>query len=109
MLHHATSGELIDVRPLGDQLAQAPSIALLRTDTLEVMRMVLPANKSVPEHSVPGEVTILCIEGAIELQAHDKTQTLQAGHMVYLAGNIPHALRAREPSALLVTILRRPE
>ncbi|HJV53622.1 MAG TPA: cupin domain-containing protein [Noviherbaspirillum sp.] len=109
MLHHATSGELIDVRPLGDKLPQSPSTAFFRTDDLEVIRLVLPADRSLPEHHVAGAITLLCLEGTVELQAHDKLQVLQAGQMVYLAGNVPHALRALEDSSLLMTILRKPE
>lgn len=105
-LHHAASGELIDIRPLGDKLAQLASTALVRTATLEVMRLVLPANKSLPEHHVPSEITLLCIEGTVELQAHDKMQILQAGQMIYLSGNVPHALRALENSSMLMTMLR---
>lgn len=108
-LHHATSGEVIDVRPLGDKLAQSASIALVKTATLEVMRLVLPANKSLPEHHVSGEITMLCIEGTVELQAHDKMQVLQAHQMVYLAGNVPYALRALENSSILMTVLRKQE
>ncbi|QDZ29152.1 cupin domain-containing protein [Noviherbaspirillum sp. UKPF54] len=109
MLHHATSGELIDVRPLAEKLRQSMSTALLRTDDLEVMRLVLPADKSVPEHHVAGEITLLCLEGTVELQAHDKTQVLQAGRMIYLAGNVPYALRALEDASVLMTMLRKPE
>lgn len=108
-LHHAVSGELIDIRPLGDKLVQSASTALVRTATLEVMRLVLPANKSLPEHHVPGEITLFCIEGTVELQAHDKMQVLQAGQIVYLAGNVPHALRALENSSVLMTMLRKDE
>lgn len=109
MLHHATSGELIDVRPLGDKLTQSMSTALFRTADLEVMRLVLPAEKSVPEHHVPGEITMFCTEGSVELQAHDKMQVLRAGQMVYLDGNVPYALRALENSSVLMTMLRKPE
>lgn len=109
MLHHATSGELIDVRPLADKLPQSMSTALLRTDNLEVMRLVLPADKSMPEHHVPGEITLLCLEGTVELQAHDKMQVLQQGQMIYLAGNVPYALRALEDCSVLMTMLRKPE
>jgi len=107
MLPHAAPGELIDVRPLGDQLPHSSSIALVRSADLEVMRLVLPADKSTPEHHVPGEITLLCLEGTVELQAHDKTQILQAGRMVYLAGNTPYALRALENSLVLMTMLRK--
>ena len=108
-LHHAVSGELIDIRPFGDKLAQSPSTALVRTATLEIMRLALPANKSLPEHHVPGEITLFCIEGTVELQAHDKMQVLQAGQMVYLAGNVPYALRALENASMLMTMVRKYE
>ncbi len=108
-LPHASSGQLIDVRPLGSQLASAPTRAILKSTSLEVMRMVLPAGKSVPEHQVPGEITIQCLEGAVELQAHGDALLMRAGEMVYLAGGVPHALHAQEASSLLVTILLRHE
>ena len=108
-LHHAVSGEVIDIRPLGDKLPQSESIALVRTAEFEVMRVVLQAGKSVPEHHVPGEMTLFCIEGTVELQAHDKMQILQADQMVYLAGNVPYALRALENASMLMTMVRKNE
>jgi quercetin dioxygenase-like cupin family protein len=104
-LHHVSSGELIDLHPLGSQLAASTSTALLKTSQLELMRLVLPAGKSVPEHQVPGEMTIQCLEGTVELAAHGRTQQLQAGQMVYLAGGVPHALTALADCSLLAMIL----
>lgn len=37
----ATQGELIDVRPLGDALRDSKSITLMRSDHLEVARLVM--------------------------------------------------------------------
>ena len=108
-LHHAVSGELIDIRPLGPSLRDTASTALVRTEDLELMRMVLPAGKSVPEHHLAGGLTIQCIEGTVELQAQEKLLVLQSGRMVYLAGDVPYALRALEDASLLVTILRKPQ
>ena len=104
-LPHASSGQLIDIRPLGAQLSSAPSRAILKSSGLELMRMVLPAGKLVPEHQVPGEITIQCLEGRVELTVHGDSQLMRAGDMVYLLGGVPHALRAHEDSSLLVTIL----
>lgn len=106
-LHHPTSGELIDIRPLGDRLGEAASIALVRTPDIEVMRLILPKGRSVPEHHVPGEVILQCIEGTVEVQAHDRTQALQAGQMLYLQGNVPYALYALESASVLMTMLRK--
>ncbi|RJG04904.1 hypothetical protein D3870_01670 [Noviherbaspirillum cavernae] len=103
-LHHAVSGELIPIHPLGDKLAQTASTALLKSRQLEVMRLVLPAGKSVPVHQVPGELTMQCLEGRVELQAHGKTQQLHGGEMVFLTGNEPYALRAMENCSILMTV-----
>ncbi|GAB3540882.1 cupin domain-containing protein [Noviherbaspirillum agri] len=107
-LRHPTSGELVDIRPLGDKLVDTPSTALVRTEDFEVMRMILPMGKSVPQHHVPGELTIQCLEGIVELQAHGKTVAMRAGDLVFLAGEVPHALYALENSAILVTMVRKP-
>jgi quercetin dioxygenase-like cupin family protein len=105
--HHATSGEVIDLRPLGVKLPETAPVALVRTDDFEVMRLVLRNGKSVPEHKIAGELTLQCLEGTVEVQAHGKTTALQAGHLVYLQGNTPYALFALEDASLLMTMLRK--
>jgi len=72
------------------------------------MRMVLAAGKSVAEHQVPGEITIQCLEGRVELAAHGSTRLMRAGDLVYLQGGVAHALHAQEDASLLVTILLHP-
>ncbi len=104
-LPHATSGQLIDIRPLGPRIGAAVSNALFKTPQLELMRLVLPRGKGMPEHTVLGAVTIQCLEGVIELHAHQTTQTVYAGGLVYLAGGEPHALHALEDSSVLLTLL----
>ncbi len=106
-LHHAVSGELIDIRPLGDKLADAASIALIRTDAVEVMRLALPKGKSIPEHHVPGEITLQGLEGTVEVQMLDGTQLLQAGRLLHLNGNVRYALYALEDASILMTMLRK--
>jgi len=105
--HHPAPGEVIDIRPLDDKLVDAASIALARTDDFEVMRIIMPQGKSIPEHSVAGELTLQCIEGTVEVQALDKSQTLQAGQMIYLHGNTPYALLAHQNASVLMTVLRK--
>ncbi|HYD96436.1 MAG TPA: cupin domain-containing protein [Noviherbaspirillum sp.] len=100
-------GDIIDIHPLGPALADAASIALVRTDDVEVMRLVLPKGKSIPEHHVPGEITLQCIEGTIEVQAGDRTQNLRAGELLYIQGNTPYALYALENASALMTMLRK--
>ena len=105
-LPHASSGEVIDLKPAaGDDLSQFSSIALAKTDELELIRMILPKGKTMPEHHVPGEITLLCLQGEVVVDAHERRQALGPGQMVYLNGGQAHALEAREDSLLLLTIL----
>ena len=107
-LHHAASSEIIDIRPLGVKLPTAVSTALVKTPSLEVMRVVLRAGKNMAQHQVSGEVTIQCVEGDITLHANNASQTLCAGDLVYLSGGVPHALHAISDASILLTILLQP-
>lgn len=107
-LPHAQSGQVVSVRPLGAQLTGAPSSAILKAGQLEVMRVVLLAGKTMPEHCTAGEATVQCIEGAVEFVTDGNTQQLRAGDFVHLAPGAMRSLRALEPSSLLVTLCLRP-
>ncbi|MBK6631397.1 MAG: cupin domain-containing protein [Betaproteobacteria bacterium] len=106
---HATPGELIDIRPLGANLRQTSSSTLIREKHLEVFRLVLPAGKAASDHKAAGAITIQCLEGMVEFEAHGRTQTMQAGSLVYLADAEPHAVKALADASLLITVLLRRE
>ncbi|MCD0503766.1 cupin domain-containing protein [Bordetella petrii] len=104
-LNHAQSGELIDIRPLGPALKNTRSRALVRADQLEVLHLTLPAGHTLPPHDIAhSAITLQCLEGAAELQAHGKTQKLLPGTLVYLAPGIQHAVTSEQDCALLVTL-----
>jgi len=104
-LQHAVSGELIALQRGDDDIAHFTSIALVKTEHMELIRLVLPTEKSMPEHSVEGEMTLVCLEGEIVFEAHGRTTILQPSEMVYLAGGEPHAIRANKDAVALLTIL----
>lgn len=103
-IHHAISGERVDVRPLGARLAGAASAALFKAGDLEVIRLVLARGKSLPAHRVDGSITIQCIEGRIDVVADGRTIALAAGELVYLAGGVAHDVQAVEDASVLLTI-----
>ncbi|HUG71775.1 MAG TPA: cupin domain-containing protein [Pirellulaceae bacterium] len=78
---------------------------LVKTDSLEVIRLVLPAGKDIKPHEVPGEITVQCLEGKVAFRTESSELELTAGKMIYLAGSDKHSVRAVEDSSLLVTIL----
>jgi quercetin dioxygenase-like cupin family protein len=104
---HAQSGQIIDVSPLGSRLTDERSIALFKTDDLEVLRIVLRAGKSFPPHKVAGEITIHCIEGKLDVTFDGESQMLSAGQLVYLAREVVHGVTAVEDASALVTIALR--
>jgi quercetin dioxygenase-like cupin family protein len=104
---HARPGQPIDIRPLGAALSGTKTVALFKTDELEVMRLVLPAGKSVPTHKVAGEITVQCLEGRIELTAEGCNHVLDAGQLLYLSGGVPHSLVGIEDASALVTLVLR--
>lgn len=106
-IEHAASGQLIDVQPLAGKLAESKTSALFKSHELEVMRLVLPAHKSMPMHSVKGEITVQCLEGEVQFNAGGRTQHMQAGQLVWLAGGVEHGLTALRDASLLVTIVLR--
>jgi quercetin dioxygenase-like cupin family protein len=104
-IYHASAGELIDVRPLENNLKNETTKTLYKSNHLQVFRMVLLAGKIMPEHQVKGEITAQCIEGSIEFTAAGSSQLMRAGDLVCLAGGMLHALKAVEDSSVIVTIL----
>lgn len=104
-IQHATSGEVVDISPFGPALAGATTRALVKAAKLEVIRLVVPAGKDIPEHKAPGDITVQCLEGQVDFTAEGRTQRLAPGQLLYLAAGAPHSLRGVENSSVLVTIL----
>jgi len=102
---HARSGELIEILPFAETFPLEQSTALVRSDHWEVLRLVLPAGKVVPEHKVDSVTLLQCVEGSVELTAHGRTQRMRPGHLVYLQAREPHGWKALKDSQVLVTML----
>lgn len=108
-LPHVGAGQPCDVRPLGEALAGTPSSALFKSEQLEVIRLVLPAGRSMPPHRVAGEITLQCLEGELALSLAGGPQRLAAGQLLFLRGGELHGLQAlSDASALLTLVLRGP-
>jgi nucleotide-binding universal stress UspA family protein/quercetin dioxygenase-like cupin family protein len=101
----AKPGERIDVKPLGTALGSARTRRLVRSAPVEVVRLIVRAGQVIPEHTSQGEILVQCLEGRVAFTALGKTQTLEAGTLVYLPAGEPHALQGIENASLLLTIL----
>ena len=104
-LPHAQPLDVIDLRPLDAGLRGAVTSSLLKTPALQLMRLVLRAGHGLPQHSVPGAITIQCLEGEAAVTTPSRTCDLLAGQLVMLTGSEPHAVNAITDASLLVTVL----
>ena len=91
-LQHAQSGEVIDIRPLGSRLKESITSTLIKTDNVEVLRLIVPAGSSIERHQSPGEITVQCLEGHVIFDAGGTDREMLAGDMLFLQGGVPHAL-----------------
>ncbi len=103
-LPHTPSSEVVRIAPLGTALPGSVTAAILKATELEIVRVVVLAGKTLPQHQVPGEITLLCIEGEVQLQTPGSEQALHPGDFVHLAGGTPHAITGTTDASLLLTI-----
>jgi quercetin dioxygenase-like cupin family protein len=103
-IQHAKPADLIQL-PLGAGLSSATTKTLVKTNDLELIRLILPAGKEIPTHKAPGEITVQSLQGRVAFTAAGKTQELNPGQLLYLSKAEPHSVKALEDSSLLVTIL----
>jgi len=103
-LEHAQTFEAIDLHPLADRLADARSSSLIKSNQLQLMRVVLRAGERLPEHHVRGEITLQCLEGRAAVQTPGHHVELGAGQLVLLPAGEPHAVHALLDTSLLVTV-----
>lgn len=104
-LRHAEFMEVIDLlapEPIG---SASVSTSLFKAEQLQVLRLVLPKDHTMPEHSVPGEITIHCLSGNASITTPQSECQLGPGGLVVLPRDEPHAVQAHDATTLLVTIV----
>ncbi len=96
---------VIDVRPLGDKFEDTKTQTLIKSDTLEVIRLVLPAGKTIAEHRDPSEITLQVLEGNVQFTCHGRSHELTTGDLLFLDSRVPHTVSASDNSTVLLTML----
>jgi quercetin dioxygenase-like cupin family protein len=103
-VHHASAGEIVDLRP-GEALSHARTTAAVKSDKFEAVRLIVHAGAEIDAHQGSGPITLHCLEGRVLLGLAESTLELSAGQWVYLDGGAKHSMRGVEDSSLLLTIL----
>lgn len=104
--HHAAPGEIVDLASWADDLPSEKTKVIIKTNEMELARLVIPKGKEYPNHKVSsGPIVVQCVQGRVELTATGSTQELHSGQLLYLTAGEPHSLKGVEDSVILLTIL----
>jgi len=102
-VQHSTEGEVIQLT-LGEELCDSKTTTLVKTNELELIRLVVPSGREIPTHTSPHQITVQCLEGRILFNIHGiGIREMTAGQLLYLTDGEPHSLQALEDSSLLLT------
>lgn len=103
--HHASPGEIVDLLYWANDLPEQRTKAIVKTEEMELIQLVIAAGKEIPNHKVSGPIIVHCIKGKIEFEAMGSTQELLPGQLLYLMPGEPHSVKAAEDSVTLLTII----
>lgn len=107
-MRRVSSAEVFDLGPLGSGLKDARTTAIVKTEMLEAVRLIVHAGVEIKTHKVDGPVTLHCLEGRATLSLLDTARELSDGQWLYLEGKAPHSIKGIEDTSLLLTILFLP-
>ncbi|GAA4018928.1 hypothetical protein GCM10022631_35120 [Deinococcus rubellus] len=80
------------------------SLTLVRDPGFTLLLMVLKAGTGLPEHTAPGPISVLVLDGRAAFTAQGTQLDLGPHELVTLPAHVSHAVMALEDSALLITI-----
>ena len=106
--HHAAPAEVVDLATWANDLPSEKSKAIVKTDGLEMARLVIKAGEDMHKHrfcSVDGATIFHCIKGEVELKTNDAKIRLHAGQLMYLESQAEHAVTGVQDSVVLLTIV----
>lgn len=101
-LHHASSGEVIDLAVSSDQPGTR---AIVKTDRFETIRLVLRQGDTIPAHRLASQITLHCLEGSVAVQIAGGTLTLDTDQWVFFDENAVHGFDSMTDAVLLMTIM----
>lgn len=95
---------------LADLVAYAPgsivSRALVQKPVGSMTLFAFDAGQSLSEHTTPYDAFVQVLDGEVELVIGGQQVPARAGQTVMMPANVPHAVHARKPFKMLLTMIR---
>ena len=81
------------------------SRTLLKTAGGKSVLFAFDAGQELTEHTNPNHALIQVLAGALQLTLAGRPETLRPGMLLHMPPQLPHAVRADEPSTFILTLL----
>ena len=97
-------------RELTTLIATQPNAVVSRTlinkSAGTVTLFAFDAGEGLSEHAAPYDALVHMLEGEAGVRIGSHEHAVNAGHIILLPANVPHALRANTPIKMLLTMVR---
>lgn len=102
-------GELFTLESLITPTAQGiASRVLARTAAGNITLFAFDAGEELSEHTAPFDALVLTVSGTFTLTIGGRALSTTPQSLVLMPANVPHAVRATEPSRMLLIMLSEP-
>ncbi|KAB2910011.1 MAG: cupin domain-containing protein [Ignavibacteriales bacterium] len=86
--------------------ASIVSRQLIKNPAGNVTYFAYDKDENLSEHTSPYDALVIVVEGKMEVKIAGEPHILEAGMIIKLPANVPHALWALEPSKKLLVMIR---
>ena len=87
------------------QAGSVVSREILKTESGSVTLFAFDKDQGLSEHTTPFEAMVYVLDGEAEIAVSSKARTVKAGEMIHMPANKPHALKAKKPFKMLLTMI----
>ena len=82
------------------------SKTLLKKDTGNITLFAFDQGQGLSEHTSPYDAVVYILDGQAQITIGGEAQTVQAGQMLIMPADVPHALHAEEQFKMLLVMIR---
>lgn len=110
MIKNIQFAEPVDLLDLVDyEDGRVVSRTLAQTPGVGVTLFAFDAGEGVSTHTAPGDAMVCVLDGEASIDIDGKQMTAVAGQVVVMPANVPHAVSAKKPFKMLLTVVRAPK
>jgi quercetin dioxygenase-like cupin family protein len=84
------------------------SRTLHNDDAVKVVVFGFATGQELSAHTAPMPALLQCLSGQMEVRLAGDTMTIKPGSMIHMTPKLEHALKALEPSQIVLYLLKQP-